>query len=397
MPVLSYGVLSTYPPTQCGLATFTRSLVESIAMESDIVSTPGNFDHRLAEGAHSVGVVALVDTASKIAPVGVVHQWVRSAREGATAAAAVLNRHDVVVIQHEYGIFGGRDGSDVLEIVRALRVPIISVLHTVLVTPTSHQRMILEKLAEATTAIVTMTHTARQRLIDHYSVDPTKIRVIPHGAADIRSQPRDPHQPITRAPVILTWGLLGEGKGIEWAIDAMALIADLRPAALYRVVGQTHPKVAEQQGDSYRASLITRAQRRGVAHSVHFDARYLDQAELRRLIRQADVVLLPYDSREQVTSGVLIEAVAAGKPVISTAFPHAMELLSTGAGLLVDRQDPSAIASALRLVLTEPQLSARMSAEANRIAPELFWPAIGRKYRELAAEMHEIDSVMASA
>ncbi len=344
-----------------------------------------------------MGVVALVDAVSETAPVGVVHQWVRSARKGAKAAAAVLNRHDVVVIQHEYGIFGGRDGSDVLEIVRALRVPTISVFHTVLVTPTAHQRMILEKLAEATTAIVTMTHTARQRLIDHYSVDPTKIRVIPHGAADIRSQPTDPHQPITRTPVILTWGLLGEGKGIEWAIDAMALIADLRPAALYRVVGQTHPKVAERQGDSYRAGLIARAQRRGVAHAVHFDARYLDQAELRRLIRQADVVLLPYDSREQVTSGVLIEAVAAGKPVISTAFPHAMELLSTGAGLLVDRQDPSAIASALRLVLTEPHLSARMSAEANRIAPELFWPAIGRKYRELAAEMHDIDSVMASA
>jgi glycosyltransferase involved in cell wall biosynthesis len=396
MSVLSYGVLSTYPPTQCGLATFTRSLVESLAMD-DSVSAPGDFDRVPAEGVHSVGVVALVDAVSETFPPDVVHQWVRSARNGAAAAAVVLNRHDVAIIQHEYGIFGGRDGVDVLETVRALRVPTISVFHTVLVTPTARQRTILEKLADATTAIVTMTSTARQRLIDHYAVDPAKIRVIPHGAANIRSQPDDPHQPIKRTPVILTWGLLGDGKGIEWAIDAMALIANLRPAPQYWVVGQTHPRVLERYGETYRTRLIERAHRRGVANAVHFDDRYLDQVELRRLISQADVVLLPYDSREQVTSGVLIEAVAAGKPVVSTAFPHAQELLSTGAGLLVDRQDPTAIASALRRVLTEPQLAARMSAEANRIAPELFWPAVGRKYRELATEIHDADSVMVSA
>ncbi|WP_255485841.1 glycosyltransferase [Mycobacteroides sp. LB1] len=363
----------------------------------DSVSAPGDFDRAPTERAPSVGVVALVDAVFETLPPGVVHQWVRSARNGAAAAAVVLNRHDVAIIQHEYGIFGGRDGADVLETVRALRVPTISVFHTVLVTPTAHQRTILEKLADATTAIVTMTSTARQRLIDHYAVDPAKIRVIPHGAANIRSQPEYQHQPITRTPVILTWGLLGDGKGIEWAIDAMALIANLRPAPQYQVVGQTHPRVLERHGESYRNRLIERAHRRGVANTVHFDARYLDHVELRRLIRQADVVLLPYDSREQVTSGVLIEAVAAGKPVVSTAFPHAQELLSTGAGLLVDRQDPAAIASALRRVLTEPQLAARMSAEANRIAPELFWPAVGRKYRELATEIHDADSVMVSA
>ncbi|MEV6767397.1 glycosyltransferase [Nocardia sp. NPDC051030] len=345
-----------------------------------------------------MGVVAIVDTPEPTPPPEVTHQWARSARGGAAAAAAALNRYSIAIIQHEYGIFSGRDGMDVLETVRALRVPAIVVLHTVLVTPTSRQRAILEELAHTCVAVVTMTKTARQRLIDHYAVDHTKIRVIPHGAADNRAgQHSDQHQPITRSPVILTWGLLGEGKGIEWGIDAMAQIADLRPAARYRVVGQTHPRVLERFGESYRTGLIDRAERHGVGNAVHFDDRYLSRAELYRLIRQADVVLLPYDSREQVTSGVLIEAVAAGKPVISTAFPHARELLSSGAGLLVERESAAAIASALRRVFTEPGLAAQMGAEANRIAPELLWSSVSRKYHELAAAALHTDSKLAIA
>jgi glycosyltransferase involved in cell wall biosynthesis len=130
---------------------------------------------------------------------------------------------------------------------------------------------------------------------------------------------------------------------------------------------------------------------------VDFDARYLKPAELHRLVQQADVVLLPYDSREQVTSGVLIEAITAGKPVVSTGFPHARELLSSGAGLVVDRQDPAGIAAALRRVLTEPELAARMSAEASRIAPELLWPAVADRYRGAAAEVLRPETVLASA
>ena len=222
--------------------------------------------------------------------------------------------------------------------------------------------------------------------------------MIPHGAADNRSGNHDDlHQPITRTPVILTWGLLGEGKGIEWAIDAMAQIKDLRPAAQYRVVGQTHPRVLERNGEAYRTSLVERARDLGVSNSVHFDARYLGRTELHRLVRQADVVLLPYDSREQVTSGVLIEAVAAGKPVISTAFPHAQELLASGAGILVERQDPTAIANALRRVFSEPGLAERMGAEASRIAPELLWPAVGRQYREIAQDLLRADTTLATA
>lgn len=378
---VSYGVLSTYPPTQCGLASFSHALVDSLSSHND-----------------SVGVVSVVDTPEGSPQREVRHQWVRGEAGGSAAAAAALNNCDVAIIQHEYGIYGGRDGADVLAVSRALRVPTVVVLHTVLVTPSSRQRAILEELARACVTVVTMTQTARQRLIDHYSVDPDSIRVIPHGAVDNRPRRSEiPRQSRPADPVILTWGLLGVGKGIEWAIEAMAGLRDLRPTPRYRVVGQTHPRVIERHGESYRESLLLRARQLHVDHLVGFDARYLGRAELSQIVQQADVVLLPYDSPEQVTSGVLIEAVTAGKPVVSTGFPHARELLASGAGLVVERQDPAAMARALRRVLTEPGLAAGMAAEAGRIAPELLWPAVAEQYRQLAADALSPESILVSA
>lgn len=378
---LSYGVLSTYPPTQCGLASFSHALVDALSSPDD-----------------RVGVVSVVDRPDGSPQREVRHQWVRGEAGGSAVAAAALNNCDVAIIQHEYGIFGGRDGADVLAVSRALRVPTIVVLHTVLLTPSARQRAILEELARACVTVVTMTQTARQRLIDHYSVDPDSIRVIPHGAVDNRPRRSEiPHQSRGADPVILTWGLLGVGKGIEWAIEAMGGLHDLRPTPRYRVVGQTHPRVIERHGESYRESLLLRARQLDVHHLVDFDARYLGRAELSQIVQQADVVLLPYDSPEQVTSGVLIEAVTAGKPVVSTGFPHARELLASGAGLVVERQDPAAMAGALRRVLTEPGLAAGMAAEAGRIAPELLWPAVAEQYRQLAADALSPESILVSA
>ena len=143
----------------------------------------------------------------------------------------------------------------------------------------------------------------------------------------------------------------------------------------------------EREGEAYRDRLVGLTHQLGLDASVHFDAEYLPGDRLRRIVREADVVLLPYDSKEQVTSGVLIEAVAAGKPVVSTAFPHAVELLSSGAGLLVPQRDPEALSRALRRVLTEPGLAASMAAESRRIAPSLLWPAVATEYVDLARSL----------
>ena len=293
-----------------------------------------------------------------------------------------MSGFDVAIVQHEYGIYGGPDGQDVVPLLDALRVPSIVVLHTVLARPTTRQRAILDEVIGAASAVVTMTRTARTRLLDIYGTSPEKVFVIPHGAADYRVAvtPRKAGQP----PVVLTWGLLGPGKGIEHAIDAVALLRDRGRRVAYTVAGQTHPRVRARDGEAYRRLLDARASTLGVADLVHFDARFLPAGALGDLIAAADVVVLPYDSLEQVTSGVLIEAVTAGKPVISTAFPHAVEMLAGGAGLLVGRQDPAAIASALDRMFTEPGLSARMSRHAADLAPQLLWPAVALSYRDLA-------------
>jgi polysaccharide biosynthesis protein PslF len=385
--LVSYGVLSTYPPTQCGLATFSHALRQSLIVTHDVPAGT-----RQAKA----GVVAIVDQREARPLPEVTHQWIRGRTGGSLGAAEALNAFDLAIIQHEFGIFGGRDGSDVLHVARAIRVPTILVLHTVLVNPSRHQRAIIEELISRSAAVVVMTETARLRLLERYQADPDAVRVIPHGAADNAPDPAVIRLANQR-PVILTWGLLGEGKGIEWAIEAMAELSDLIPRPVYQVVGQTHPRVVERQGEQYREELMSRAQRLGVADSVQFDGRYLDAHELKRVVQQADVVLLPYDSVEQVTSGVLIEAVTAGKPIVSTGFPHARELLGSGAGLVVERCDPMAIAGALRRALTEPGLAPRMAAAAQRLAPSLLWPAVAAQYRELAGYALSPGAQLASA
>ena len=310
----------------------------------------------------------------------VVAHLVNGSTASAVAAVRVLNTYDAVIVQHEYGIFGGPDGVDVVQIVEALRVPAIIVFHTVLEQPTASQRLILDRLLDAAAVAVTMTETARRRLIDRYAADPSKVITIPHGAVEHSVLRRS--KPAGARPLILTWGLLGPGKGIEWAIDALEGLRDLNPR--YLVLGKTHPKVFEQAGDAYRDTLALRARRSGVEDLLELDDSYLSVPDLAQVVASADVVLLPYDSREQVTSGVLIEAVAAGRPVVSTAFPHAVELLGAGSGLVVPQRDSVALESALRRVLSEPGLGESLAACAAAQAPELFWSAVGARYRAVA-------------
>jgi glycosyltransferase involved in cell wall biosynthesis len=375
----SFGFLSTYPPTQCGLATFSAALLKHL--------TPQGAGNR-------AGVVRVVDEAHPAIHPDVVAQWVNGSAQGASVAADVLNRFDVAVVQHEYGIYGGRDGEDVLRVLSELSVPSIVVLHTVLSSPSPHQRQVLERVADAATAVVVMSRTAADRLANGYLVDIGKVSVIPHGALGNRRlsppasfTPFAPPVLIRKRPTILTWGLIGPGKGIEWAIDALAGLNDLAPAPRYLVAGQTHPKVLEREGEAYRTFLRARAEALGVSENVEFDSGFRNVDALMDLVRQADVVLLPYESTEQATSGVLIEAIAACRPIVATKFPHAAELLAAGAGLLVPQRDSEAMSAALRRVLTEPTLAASMTAASGRIAPTLEWSAVADAYRDLAESL----------
>jgi glycosyltransferase involved in cell wall biosynthesis len=360
------------------LASFSRALMQGL-------STPDSGD--------TVGIVRVVSRTAGDRPtapsaVEVVGHLDVHGRNAHRAAAATLNTFDVAVVQHEYGIYGGADGDQLLDVLDWLRVPVVVVAHTVLERPTRHQSQVLRRVVAASDAVVTMTDAAKARLVRLYDVAPAKISVIRHGAS-----PRlgaSVSTPGTR-PMILTWGLLGPGKGIEWAVDGLQRLRDLQPTPEYVVAGQTHPRVRLHAGEAYRSSLAQRASAAGVGHMLRFVDAYLDDAALALLISRADVVLLPYESREQVTSGVLVEAVAAGKPVVATAFPHAVELLTSGAGRLVPQFDGSSIGDALHQVLTEPAVARGMAVEATRLAPSLLWPAVAEQYRSLA------DTLLATA
>lgn len=369
----SFGFLSSYPPTQCGLATFTAALRTEVA-----------------RAGHDTGVVRVLERPDSSVGATVVHHMVHDQPGAVVTTAAALNRFDVAVVQHEYGIYDGPDGDSVVDVLERLTVPSIVVLHTVLVEPTRHQRHVLNAVARCASALVTMTATARQRLIDKYDVDESKVVVIPHGASDGRRD-HDPW-PDRHGPLMLTWGLLGPGKGIERVIDALPSLRDLVPRPHYLVVGETHPRVLERDGEAYRNRLIARAGRLGVSDMVTFRAGYLDVASLGSLAAAADVVILPYDSREQVTSGVLIEAVTARRPVIATAFAHAIELLGTGAGLLVDHDDPDAMGAAIRQVLCEPAQATSMAKRAAVLAPDLLWSAVAARYCALGHDLVSADA-----
>ena len=357
------GFVGTYPPTVCGVATFNLAL-------------------RRAIGAPRSAVVACADAEGITRQLPeVVAELVPGSTRSLGRAAAALADVDAVVLQHEFGIYGGADGREVLDLAERIEPPLIVVLHTVVRVPSRHQRAIVERLAEHAYVVVAQSGAARLALLNEHDVPAAKVRVIPHGAR----RNIDHDAPAPRRPVILTWGLLGRDKGIETAIEAVAGLRDLDPPPLYIVRGRTHPRVLEHEGERYRHSLQARVRALGAGDLVQFDDRYLDEEAVLAGIRAAAIVLLPYRSRDQVVSGVLVEALASGKPVVSTAFPHAVELLSEGSGLLVPHDDAAAMEAALRTLLTDPVAAAEARRVAARQAARLSWRSVGHSYRELLA------------
>ena len=364
---IRFGFVSTYPPTHCGIATFSNSLMKAIR----------------GLGSHTTSIVRLLDAGEVEGDV--VPEILAALKAGnprsMAHAIAELNKTDIALIQHEFGIYGGQDGEEVLELLQGLRVPSIVIVHTVLSTPTWHQRIVFTRLTRGASAVVAMSKTGRDLLVTEYSVDPSKIFILPHGA------PAFPDVKVEESasrPLILTWGLIGDGKGIEWGIEAMERLRDLEPAPRYLVAGRTHPKVLEREGEAYRESLQGRIEKLDLTDVVELNADYLSDVELAKLVASASVVLLPYDSTEQMTSGVLIEAVTAGRPVVATRFPHAIELLNDGVGIVVPHHDPDAIAEALRMILQDPAMAAAFSQRAKEIGAELLWPSVAARYVKLA-------------
>ncbi len=363
---LHIGILSTYPPTQCGLATYTRALVDGIE------AVRGTRD--------GVGVVRVVDRIDHIPDVDA-PEVVGAAVPGGPGwelAADVLSTFDIVSVQHEYGIYGNNDGEAVVDILDRITVPVVTTLHTVQNGPDAHRATLLREIAVRSAATVVTSESARRRLLTEFGMDPHAVFVVPHGAHLF-----PPVAPPDPRPRILTWGLIRPGKGIEWMILAMKRLRHLEPAPLYVIAGATHPHTVDREGEAYREYLQGLVHRAGLDDVVQFVDSYLDDATLARLVGEAKVVVVPYDTTDQVSSGVLIEAIGAGKPVVATDFPHAREMLASGAGEIVPHAEPPALAAAVERLLTDPAAYAAAAEAARRLARHLSWPEVARRFLEV--------------
>ena len=357
---MRFGIVSTHTSPPCGLARFTAGLAGALG----------------ADGSDA-GVVWVAD-GPPFPESGVTGDSVDE--PSVVALKALLGQVDVAILQHEEAT----TGDEVVGIIDGLRVPSIVVVHTIPKEPTSHQRSVLETIGATADHLVVMSEAARERLYPSYAVDRRKVTTIPHGA----TLPSIARVKRPSRPTILTWGLLRPGKGIERVIDAMPSLARCaRPAPLPGRRSDGSQRSRPPTAEAYREARMEQARRIGVADSVSFDPGYYDKSALAELIQQASVVVLPYDSTEQVSSGVLVEAIANGRPIVATAFPHAIEMLSSGAGMVVDHDDPVALAAALRQIITQPRLAGSMAAEARQRAPEMAWPAVAAAYIGLAQRL----------
>lgn len=357
-------VIGTYVPRKCGIATFTGDLVEQL----------GQYHPEM-----QVDVYALVDPASDTIYSALAGTIAQHDREDYFRAARAINESgvDAVWLQHEYGIFGGDCGEMVCDFVDRLAAPVILTLHTVLADPNPKQREILRHLLSRASQVMVMSQHAADLLAGIYGVGRERLTVIPHGAPDRPFGRQSRFKDVLGLgdrPVLMTFGLLGPGKGIETAIKALPAISENHPDVIYRIVGATHPDLIARDGESYREGLQALAAKLGVEHRIEWVDRFVDTTELLDQLEACDIYITPYPGLQQSTSGTLSYAVALGKAVVSTPYLHARELLADGVGELIEPNSETAIAEAVNDLLANPDRLAAMQRKAYAKGRETIWP-----------------------
>jgi glycosyltransferase involved in cell wall biosynthesis len=365
--------IGNYLPRQCGIATFTTDLCEAIAAEysnTTCIALPVN------------------DTeAGYDYPPRVRFELTEKDIDSYRRAADFLNINnvDVVSLQHEYGIFGGRAGNYILALLRALHMPIVTTLHTILQNPDPNQRKVLKEVAALSDRLVVMSERGAQFLQQVYQVKAEKIDVIPHGIPDVPFVDPSFHKDLFGVEgklVLLSFGLLSPDKGLENVIAALPAIVDRYPNLVYIILGVTHPHVVQQNGETYRLSLQWLAHEKGVEDHVIFYNRFVSIEELVEFIGAADIYITPYLNAAQITSGTLAYTLGAGKAVISTPYWYAEEMLAEGRGVLVPFCDPAALAGQVIDLLDNEVKRHAMRKRAYLFGRAMIWPRVARRYIE---------------
>jgi glycosyltransferase involved in cell wall biosynthesis len=367
MNILNIG---TYLPKQCGIATFSADLCRNIA-----------------EQGHDIKIVAISDNSCTYHYSNqVIFNIRQDQRQDYMKAAAFINADpfvDLVILQHEYGIFGGKDGEYVLNLIKLLHKPYVLITHTVLPLPSKRQKQILNDVCHRAAGIVCMTERSRNLLIDLYEAPAEIVKVIAHGVPDFIKKPQmdlKQNHELENRRLISTFGLIGPGKGLELGIKAVAELVTDYPDIVYLILGQTHPMLLRREGEKYRQMLTDLVTELDLQQNVMFINKFLSDLELGEYLYMTDIYLSPYPNMDQAVSGTMAFAVGCGRAIVSTSYAYANEVLKTGRGLLVPSADPHLLAQALRQILGNDELRDSLQDKALQLGRTWTWSNISREY-----------------
>ncbi len=365
--------LGTYLPKQCGIATFSNDLRHSLLVNNV-----------------EVDVIAISDDSySYEYGKEVKFNIEQNIKNDYINAANFVNSQsdiDAVIIQHEYGIFGGSNGNYIIDFASRLEKPFLVITHTVLAQPFGEQRNVLHKLCKYASKVIAMTERATILLNEVYKVDKNKIKIIGHGVPHFLPQPslelKKKYNLLGRQ-VISTFGLIGPGKGLELGIKAMVDVVKAHPDALFLILGQTHPMLKKFEGEKYREMLIKLINELNLNDHIKFVNKFLTDAEVGEYLYLTDVYLSPYPNMEQAVSGTLTFAIGCGRAIVSTAYAYATEMLKNNRGLLATKADPKILARLINSVLADKNLKTTLQNNAYHLGKNWSWPNIGKKYSHI--------------
>jgi len=367
--------LATYPPKQCGIATFSKDLRDNLELTGRRVQIAAVSDEEYSYDYPSEVILELRQHHA----------------EDYELTARLINANpeiDLLIVQHEYGIYGGEDGEYVLKLVNSLRKPFIVVTHTVLPQPSANQLRVLKELVGQASAVVCMSTRSARLLSSVFSVPAAKIFLIHHGVPVFPRQDRDTLKQLyglQGKKVITTFGLIGPGKGLENGIRAIARILPRHPQVHYLIAGQTHPMLLKREGESYRDMLENLVDELHLKGQVSFVNRFLSLEELGDYLSMSDIYLSPYPNMNQAVSGTMAFALGCGRAIVSTPYEYALEMLQGGKrGVLALSPRPDHLAAALTRVLDDEQVQAGLEQSAERMGKRMLWPYVAEQYGLLA-------------
>src|SRR6056297_600695 len=369
--------ISTYPPRECGIGTFTNNLFKSMTINDHIIDKKESY------------IIALNDNELTYQYPEEVKFRIRQEHQRDYLKASKfinLSSAEICILQHEFGIFGGQSGMYILPLLHRIEIPLVVTLHTVLKTPSYNEKAVLQEICKMANKIVVMSHKAIEFLVNIYDVPAEKIALIEHGVPDIYFNPEKSKKElkIENKKVMLTFGFVGRNKGIETVITTLPKVVEKHPDVIYIVLGKTHPNVLRQSGEEYRIFLMRLVKNLNLEKHVIFLNNFVDEQQLFKYLYASDLYITPYLNEAQITSGTLSYAVGIGSAVVSTPYWHASELLADGRGKLFDFNDIKGLTSLLINLFDHPKVLHKMKKKALEFGRKITWPKTGERYYILA-------------